>query len=97
MRLRRPDLPIPDALDLAVMKCLKKRMNERPRSAGELEQLLSAVPLEGVPTSYPPGTSRRAPSAAAAKKPAPAPAAANDPDAHTVPGLASAPPAVRKE
>ena len=31
MRQRRPDLPIPEALDLAVMKCLKKRLNERPQ------------------------------------------------------------------
>lgn len=75
MRLRRPDLPMPDALDLAVMKCLKKRLNDRPKSAAELEQLLAAVPLEGLPKSYPPGTARRAP-----KKPgeqgAAAPAAA---------------------
>jgi hypothetical protein len=61
MRLRRPDLPIPEALDVAVMKCLKKRLNDRPKSAAELEQLLAAVPLEGLPKSYPPGTSRRAP------------------------------------
>jgi serine/threonine-protein kinase len=91
MRLRRPDLPIPEQLDLAVMKCLKKRMNERPRSASELEQLIAAVPTEGLPTSYPPGVSRRAP---VQKK-----SAAADPDAHTVPGLASAPPpaAARKQ
>jgi len=61
MRLRRTDLPVPEALDLAVMKCLKKRLNDRPKSAAELEQLLAAVPLEGLPKSYPPGTSRRAP------------------------------------
>jgi serine/threonine-protein kinase len=61
MRLRRTDLPIPEALDLAVMKCLKKRLNDRPKSAAELEQLLAAVPVEGLPKSYPPGTSRRAP------------------------------------
>ncbi len=87
MRLRRPDLPIPEGLDLAVMKCLKKRMNERPRSASELEQLLAAVPLEGLPTSYPPGTSRRAPGARRNGAPP-----VTDPDAHTVPGLTSAPP-----
>jgi len=63
MRQRRPDLPIPDALDVAVMKCLKKRLNERPKSASALEQLLSAVPLEGLPTSYPAGTGRRTPPA----------------------------------
>ena len=62
MRQRRPDLPIPEALDLAVMKCLKKRLNERPRSAAQLEQMLAAVPLEGVAMSYPPGMMRRAPS-----------------------------------
>jgi hypothetical protein len=79
------------------MKCLKKRMNERPRSAMELEQLLSAVPLEGLPTTYPPGTSRRAPKkAVAAAAAAAAPGAATDPDAHTLPGMATAPPAVRK-
>ncbi|HEY8042467.1 MAG TPA: serine/threonine-protein kinase [Polyangiaceae bacterium] len=81
MRQRRPDLPIPEQLDLAVMKCLKKRLNERPKSAAELEQLLAAVPLEGLPTSYPAGTSRRAP----AKKQV-------DPNARTMSGMAGAPP-----
>jgi serine/threonine-protein kinase len=61
MRQRRPDLPIPEALDLAVIKCLKKRLNERPKSAAELEQLLAAVPLEGLPKAYPPGINRRGP------------------------------------
>jgi serine/threonine-protein kinase len=60
MRQRRPDLPIPEALDLAVSKCLKKRLNERPKSSAELGQLLEAVPLQGLPKSYPPGTGRRA-------------------------------------
>jgi serine/threonine protein kinase len=60
MRQRRPDLPIPEALDLAVIKCLKKRLNERPKSAAELEQLLAAVPLDGLAKSYPPGINRRA-------------------------------------
>ncbi len=82
MRQRRPDLPIPEALDLAVMKCLKKRINERPRSAADLEQLLAAIPLEGLPKTYPPGTSRRAPGS---KK------ATADANARTVPGLSSAP------
>ncbi len=59
MRHRRPDLPIPEALDLAVIKCLKKRLNERPRSAAELESLLAAVPIDRLPRSYPPGTNRR--------------------------------------
>ena len=63
MRERRPDLPIPEELDQAVMKCLKKRLNERPKSAAQLEQMLAAVPLEGLAMAYPPGTSRRAPGA----------------------------------
>jgi serine/threonine-protein kinase len=62
MRQRRPDLPIPEELDAAVMRCLKKRINERPRSASQLEQMLAAVPTEGVPMTYPPGMTRRAPS-----------------------------------
>ncbi len=61
MRQRRPDLPIPEELDQAVMRCLKKRVNERPRGAAQLEHMLSAVPMEGLAMSYPPGTSRRAP------------------------------------
>ena len=64
MRQRRPDLPIPEALDQAVMKCLKKRVNERPKGAAQLEQMLSAVPMEGLAMSYPPGISRRAPAQA---------------------------------
>jgi len=60
MRQRRPDLPIPEALDIAVMRCLKKRLNERPKSAAQLEQMLAAVPLEGIPATYPAGTARRA-------------------------------------
>ena len=64
MRTRRPDLPIPEALDAAILKCLKKRLNERPKSAAELEQLLAEVPLEKLPKSYPPGVSRRAGGAA---------------------------------
>jgi serine/threonine-protein kinase len=80
MRLRRPDLPIPEALDVAVMRCLKKRLNERPRNAAELEQFLTAVPLEGLPRSYPAGTARRSV----------APGPSNDPNARTVPGLVGA-------
>ena len=90
MRTRRPDLPIPEELDAAVMRCLKKRMPERPKSATELEQLLAAIPLEGLPTAYPPGTSRRAPPAAAAKAPGP------NADAHTLPALTNAPKAGAK-
>ncbi len=59
MRQRRPDLPLPEALDVAVMKCLKKRLNERPKSAAQLEQWLSAVVLDDLPTAYPPETTRR--------------------------------------
>jgi len=59
MRQRRPDLPIPEDLDAAVMKCLRKRLNERPKSAAQLEQLLLAVQLQGVPVSYPAGMARR--------------------------------------
>jgi serine/threonine-protein kinase len=92
MRQRRPDLPIPEGLDAAVMRCLKKRMNERPRSAGELEQMLLQVPPQGLPTSYPPGTSRRAPPPA--RKP-PAPTTV-DPDARTIPGFTNAPSPARR-
>jgi serine/threonine-protein kinase len=52
MRQRRPDLDIPEALDQVVMKCLKKRIADRPKSAEELEAMLAAIPLEGLPTSY---------------------------------------------
>ncbi len=64
MRQRRPDLPIPEALDQTVMKCLKKRVNERPKGAAQLENMLAAVPMEGLAMSYPPGISRRAPTQA---------------------------------
>jgi hypothetical protein len=64
MRRRRPDLPIPEELDQAVMKCLKKRVNERPKGAAQLEQMLATVPMEGLAMAYPPGTSRRAPTPA---------------------------------
>ena len=59
MRTRRPDLPIPEAFDEAVMKCLKKRVGDRPRSATELAEMLEAIPRDGLPTSYPPGVGRR--------------------------------------
>jgi serine/threonine-protein kinase len=52
MRQRRPDLDIPEALDQVVMRCLKKRINDRPKSAEELEAMLSAIPTAGLPTSY---------------------------------------------
>ncbi|MEO6419451.1 MAG: hypothetical protein ABIP39_08605, partial [Polyangiaceae bacterium] len=85
MRLRRPDLDFPEALDLAVMKCLKKRMTDRPKNAAALEELLMAIPLAGLPLSYP-TTVRRTPAPAtgsgpetmgavdSAPPPAPAPA-----------------------
>ena len=77
LRLRRPDLPIPEQLDFAVMKCLKKRLNERPRNAFEMEKLLAAVPLDGLVRAYPAGVGRRPPS------PRPPP----DTEPHTLPGL----------
>jgi serine/threonine-protein kinase len=88
MRARRPDLPIPEELDFAIMKCLKKRLNERPKSAAELEQLLAAVHLGGLPKSYPPGTSRRAPTTKRHGLEA---------NARTVPGLAGADPANKRD
>jgi eukaryotic-like serine/threonine-protein kinase len=60
MRERRPDLQIPESLDAAVMKTLRKSIDERPNSAAELEELLIAVPMDGLPLSYPPGTPRTA-------------------------------------
>jgi hypothetical protein len=61
MKVRRPDLPIPEALDLAVMACLRKRIRDRPHSASDLERMLQAIPCDGLPASYPAGTGRRAP------------------------------------
>ena len=78
MRQRRPDLPIPEALDAAVMKCLKKRLNERPKSAAQLEQLLAAIPADTLPSAYPPGVGRRPHRYT------------NDPQAHTAPGVPAA-------
>jgi len=61
MRVRRPDLPIPEALDRAVMMCLRKRVTDRPRNAAELGQMLQIIPCEGLPTSYPPSVGKRPP------------------------------------
>jgi eukaryotic-like serine/threonine-protein kinase len=61
MRDKRPDLPIPEALDFAVMRCLEKRADARPESAATLAELLSAIPLAGLPTSYPPSMARKRP------------------------------------
>ncbi len=79
MRQRRPDLDIPEALDQVVMKCLKKRINDRPKSAEDLEAMLAAIPLEGLPTSY-----------AARPKRSAAPVISED--SGTIPALSSEPP-----
>lgn len=87
MRQRRPELDIPDALDQVVMKCLKKRINDRPKSAEELEAMLAAIPLAGLPTSY----DRRAP------KSRPLPSAISE-DSGTIPALTrSEPPPPEKK
>jgi serine/threonine-protein kinase len=52
MRARRPDLPIPAELDVAVMTCLRKKVHERPRDASELEQMLASIDTSGLITSY---------------------------------------------
>jgi serine/threonine-protein kinase len=59
MRLARPDLHIPEALDAAVMLCLKKRAAERPSSARELERILASVPREGLLYEYPASMTRQ--------------------------------------
>ena len=59
IRAARPDLPIPEQLDNAVMPCLAKRAAERPKNARELERLLAAVPPEGLAREYPPELARR--------------------------------------
>jgi serine/threonine-protein kinase len=82
MRQKRPDLELPAQLDDIVMKCLKKRINDRPKSAEDLEQMLAAIPLEGLPTTY--DRRRRAP--------APAPVTTIDDSTGTLPALASEPP-----
>jgi hypothetical protein len=61
------------------MKCLKKRINDRPKSAEELEGMLGAIPLEGLPTSYP-------------TRPKRTPAPAINTDSGTIPALSSEPP-----
>jgi len=59
MRTRRPDLDIPAALDEVVLKCLKKKAQDRPRDAAALEEMLAAIPLTGLPKQYPPGVGRK--------------------------------------
>ena len=70
MRARRPDLPIPAELDVAVMRCLRKRMADRPQSADELERMLEQIPTEGLPSSYEPSVQRRGPRLATKTVPA---------------------------
>ncbi len=60
MRQRRPDLPIPAALDDAVLTCLRKKAHDRPADARAFEAMLAAVPLEGVPMHYPRNVGRSA-------------------------------------
>ncbi len=52
MRERRRDLPIPEALDRAVLCCLMKKIQDRPASAEALEAMLGAVSTQGLPVSY---------------------------------------------
>ena len=59
LRVARPDLQIPEALDAAVMLCLKKRAAERPASAKELERILLSVPTEGLLLEYPASVTRQ--------------------------------------
>ncbi len=83
MRAKRPDLPIPAELDEIVLKCLKKKVGERPRTAQDLEAELATISLEGLPMSYGPEVRRRP-----VKR-----GSSTDPDAHTVPGMpAGSPP-----
>ncbi|HEX4515973.1 MAG TPA: serine/threonine-protein kinase [Polyangiaceae bacterium] len=58
MRARRPDLPIPAELDVAVMTCLRKKTHERPRDANELESMLAAIDTSELTTSYTQTSSR---------------------------------------
>jgi serine/threonine-protein kinase len=61
MRKRRPDLEVPEALDDIVMRCLKKRVQDRPKSAAELVALLESIPRQGLPLAYPSSVSRKPP------------------------------------
>jgi eukaryotic-like serine/threonine-protein kinase len=87
MRQRRPDLDLPELMDQVVMKCLKKRIADRPKSAEELEGMLAAIPLAGLPKSY----ERRAKRAAPAATPSPPPLAPAS-DSSTIPALTSSEP-----
>ncbi len=59
MREKRKDLAIPEQLDAIVMMCLRKKIEDRPRSAKELAKMLRAIPREGLLMSYPASTVRR--------------------------------------
>jgi serine/threonine-protein kinase len=59
LRVARPDLQIPEALDAAVMQCLKKRAAERPASAKELERILADIPSVGLLLEYPQSATRQ--------------------------------------
>ena len=59
LRVARPDLQIPEALDAAVMLCLKKRAAERPASAKDLERILLSVPSDGLLLEYPASMTRQ--------------------------------------
>jgi len=59
LRIARPDLDLPPALDAAVMLCLRKRAAERPPSARELERLLASIPTEGLVQEYPQSATRQ--------------------------------------
>jgi eukaryotic-like serine/threonine-protein kinase len=101
LRQRRPDLPIPEALDAIIMKCLRKRVSDRPKNAFEVQQSLEAIPLEGLPTSYSGSTGRRAAAVMASaprKDDAPAPGAVPK-DANTLTAIQSSasPPAAPKD
>jgi len=80
MRQRRADLDIPEALDQVVMKCLKKRINDRPKSAEELEAMLAAIPLDGLPVTH----------GALPRRSQPVPAMTED--SRIIPALANEPP-----
>jgi eukaryotic-like serine/threonine-protein kinase len=54
-RTFRPDLPIPQELDEAILMCLEKRITDRPKSARYLEELLARINTEGLPERYPAG------------------------------------------
>ena len=60
MRERRSDLGLPEALDHAVLSCLRKKPAGRPKSARDLERMLAAVPPEGLVYEYPEGVARAA-------------------------------------